>query len=1053
MRNREVGPGLFSWLRGAGARTRFLWLAVLLAQASFTLLLHSQFRASTSSSTTTTTAEEFIVLSYTWTSDKVKSTLTSISSSTSNAVDQGDQVQRERKKGDNVRPALEQPTTITEQQAQRLRWTDWPLSRWDQIRSGNDDDLTTNSHDPNDHPAAATAAGTKRAQLPTNRSAAHPIRCPQCRSILSGAVMGKRILLVGHELHYAGAEIWLLHVAEILEQSGASVRFFFPSRTGSLAVTPLLEEHDQRGLSYIFGGGGGRQGDESTTTSSSSVVEFDDFDAILANTAASEKWYSFFQESSKYRSEEEMHQLLSQKVVFWIHELDPDPYIRTTSYLDIILHNASMIGFDSSAGRDRWSSYINANKSKNNGTIESSSLSSSSEQRQVVIHPAVSKERMRTLENLSHQQPYTVELNKNETTTNAHEDDVVILQVSTLSKSKGVFDLVKAFSLMIQSLPTGEGTKRAWFLVLVGGQVNSEHRSLLKLANTFNDFAKAQGYRSRINIQKPTMNVEEYFATADIFILNSWCENFGMVLIEAMFAGLPVVARNCGGAPEIVSHGQNGFLLSNTKNHVSELQSLLLQMTTGPRWRRKLKGFGRRSRQIARDKFTYWRLARDLSNLFTRLFFFPYNDNKRHDQPLWRCTSARVDKRKTLVERSHGDQTQIDTPVLPLDARYEMGCALVGSTLYQFGGYQAIDRVSKNMEYYNIDENRWTRTTPLPLLAAETHSALAVSSDNRYIYVVSGQRGPACNRPTKKSFAFDTHNQEWFEIPELPAARYAGCAAILNGRLHFVGGSGIDRFTPMRNHYSISLEEIHASRLENYKNASSSSREKAPGWIDEPEIPYGLGHVVCRVLSSDSTSQNTSKLYFFGGESGDYYARSPDTNDFSCVVGDEYASPIVFVYDGSKWERGPDMPYALSHVIGGFFSPASIGNHNNITDDNDNPPEGALFFGGSGAHVDDSPDQPVLSDSILWFSAKTQSFERIGSLFPIGLARKGACGYGRVITEDSDENSGKTSTERRLQLYLVGGQATESTNSPFPAHEIENFALQCESNAHLSILV
>jgi hypothetical protein len=284
MRNREVEAGLLSWPGGAGARTRFLWVAVLLSNCGFTLLLHFKFRASTS----TRTVEELMVLSTTWTSDKVTSTLTSTYTSTSNAVDKDDLVQSERKKDGSVMPAQEQPTTISKQ-VQRLRLTDWPLSRWDHIRNTKNDDTTAQRHDPNDHPAAAAAAAGKGiAQLPTNRSAAHPIPCPQCRSILSGAVMGKRILLVGHELHYAGAEIWLLHVAEILEQSGAIVRFFFPSRTGSLAVTPLLDEHDKRGFSYLFGGGG-RKGGEPTTSSSSSVVEFDDFDAILANTAAIEK--------------------------------------------------------------------------------------------------------------------------------------------------------------------------------------------------------------------------------------------------------------------------------------------------------------------------------------------------------------------------------------------------------------------------------------------------------------------------------------------------------------------------------------------------------------------------------------------------------------------------------------------------------------------------------------------------------------------------------------------------------------------------------------------
>ncbi len=50
------------------------------------------------------------------------------------------------------------------------------------------------------------------------------------------------------------------------------------------------------------------------------------------------------------------------------------------------------------------------------------------------------------------------------------------------------------------------------------------------------------------------------FASADVFVMPSTTETLGFVALEAMSAGLPVVAANAGGLPDIVQHGVNGLL-------------------------------------------------------------------------------------------------------------------------------------------------------------------------------------------------------------------------------------------------------------------------------------------------------------------------------------------------------------------------------------------------------------------------------------------------------------------------------------------------------------
>lgn len=58
-----------------------------------------------------------------------------------------------------------------------------------------------------------------------------------------------------------------------------------------------------------------------------------------------------------------------------------------------------------------------------------------------------------------------------------------------------------------------------------------------------------------------TEDVPRLMASLDIFTLPSFCETFGLVVVEAMAMGRPVIATNAGGVPEIVSNGKTGLLV------------------------------------------------------------------------------------------------------------------------------------------------------------------------------------------------------------------------------------------------------------------------------------------------------------------------------------------------------------------------------------------------------------------------------------------------------------------------------------------------------------
>jgi len=92
--------------------------------------------------------------------------------------------------------------------------------------------------------------------------------------------------------------------------------------------------------------------------------------------------------------------------------------------------------------------------------------------------------------------------------------------------------------------------------------------------------------------------MEELLPLADVFLLPSSSESFGLVALEAMSAEVPVVASNVGGLPEVVEHGVTGFL--HDPGHIAGLVSSVLRLLGNESLRRTM---GRRARRVARERF------------------------------------------------------------------------------------------------------------------------------------------------------------------------------------------------------------------------------------------------------------------------------------------------------------------------------------------------------------------------------------------------------------------------------------------------------------------
>lgn len=130
---------------------------------------------------------------------------------------------------------------------------------------------------------------------------------------------------------------------------------------------------------------------------------------------------------------------------------------------------------------------------------------------------------------------------------NIHPDDVVIGSVGRMSSDahKRFSDLIKAFALLVQK-------EHKVKLILVGdGHIKVDYIQLVAELQ-IQDHVIFAGYQNEIG---------HYYALFDVFCLVSAYEAFGLVLPEAMFHKLPVVATRVGGMQYIVDDTKTGFLV------------------------------------------------------------------------------------------------------------------------------------------------------------------------------------------------------------------------------------------------------------------------------------------------------------------------------------------------------------------------------------------------------------------------------------------------------------------------------------------------------------
>ena len=90
------------------------------------------------------------------------------------------------------------------------------------------------------------------------------------------------------------------------------------------------------------------------------------------------------------------------------------------------------------------------------------------------------------------------------------------------------------------------------------------------------ELARSSGINDRIELSGVVDNVAPYLQSADLLLLPSDSESFGLVALEAMASGVPVVASKVGGLPEVVPDKKAGFLIQAGNIEEMSLRSIQL---------------------------------------------------------------------------------------------------------------------------------------------------------------------------------------------------------------------------------------------------------------------------------------------------------------------------------------------------------------------------------------------------------------------------------------------------------------------------------------------
>ena len=197
-------------------------------------------------------------------------------------------------------------------------------------------------------------------------------------------------------------------------------------------------------------------------------------------------------------------------------------------------------------------------------------------------------------ENFHHNQPVS---NKFDNKTTCKK----LLYIGKIEERRNPYFLVEVFKKLQKEIPGIQ-------LTIIG---NGEK----EYKDRFLDHIKAEIERNEIIYYKQATQEElvKYYCEAAFFLLPSYYEIFGMVLLEAMYFGLPVISSINGGSSTLIKDGYNGFVMKHFDSN-EWVDCILNTMRDND----KMKGIGKNARKTVEEGYTWNALAGQFIMLYRK---------------------------------------------------------------------------------------------------------------------------------------------------------------------------------------------------------------------------------------------------------------------------------------------------------------------------------------------------------------------------------------------------------------------------------------------------
>lgn len=191
----------------------------------------------------------------------------------------------------------------------------------------------------------------------------------------------------------------------------------------------------------------------------------------------------------------------------------------------------------------------------------------------------------------------------------ATPQEKVLLHVSNFRPVKRTKDVVSIFDQIQKQIPAK--------LLLVG-----EGPELFAVK----EYVRELGLSLKVVFLGKQDEVSSLYSLADLLLIPSEKESFGLVAIEAMACGVPVIGSNAGGLPEVISHGETGLL--SQVGDVSDMANNALRLLQNQTMYRL---FSLRGIERVKSRFSTERIVGQYESLYQRLLKSggPYNGQKK----------------------------------------------------------------------------------------------------------------------------------------------------------------------------------------------------------------------------------------------------------------------------------------------------------------------------------------------------------------------------------------------------------------------------------------